>query len=206
MLKPSTPGLTTPLAVHRGGADVAVHSVVKSFGPIEALRGVSLKVATSEFVAITGPSGSGKSTLLNLIGSLDRPDCGTITVAGAPVPDPHHAVGFRHQVVGFVFQDNLLLPLLSAQANVEAALLAAGVGRSERHRRSAELLAEVGLADRVHLPPPSSRADSGRRSHWRARSPTTRACYWPTSQRERSTQRVPSGRSTCSRRCARSTA
>jgi ABC-type lipoprotein export system ATPase subunit len=135
------------------GADVQVDEVKKSFGPIEALRGISLSIAPAEFVTITGPSGSGKSTLLNLIGSLDRPDSGTITVAGEPVPDPRHAIEFRRRMVAFVFQDNLLLPYLSAQRNVEAALLAAGVSHRERRRRSSELLAEVGLADRIeHLP------------------------------------------------------
>jgi putative ABC transport system ATP-binding protein len=136
-----------------GGAAVVADEVFKSFGPISALRGVSLSVAPSEFVTITGPSGSGKSTLLNMIGSLDRPDKGTITVAGEPVPEPRLAVGFRRQMVGFVFQDNLLLPYLSAQGNIEAALLGAGVGRRERRERSLKLLAEVGLADRAqHLP------------------------------------------------------
>jgi putative ABC transport system ATP-binding protein len=135
------------------GADVVVQDAVKSFGPIRALRGVSLVIAASEFVTITGPSGSGKSTLLNLIGSLDRPDSGVVTVAGMPVPEPRRATEFRRHVVGFVFQDNLLLPYLSAQGNVEAPLIAAGIGRRERHRRSAELLGEVGLADRAeHLP------------------------------------------------------
>jgi putative ABC transport system ATP-binding protein len=135
------------------GAEIEVDEVVRSFGPIRALRGVSLTIARSEFVAVTGPSGSGKSTLLNLIGSLDRPDSGEIRVAGAPVPDPRHAVEFRLRTVGFVFQDNLLLEQLSAQGNIEAALLGGGVGRRDRHRRSAELLAEVGLADRCrHLP------------------------------------------------------
>ncbi|HSC02324.1 MAG TPA: ABC transporter ATP-binding protein [Solirubrobacteraceae bacterium] len=135
------------------GADVAVADVVRSFGPIEALRGVSLAIAASEFVTITGPSGSGKSTLLNLIGSLDRPDSGTITVCGLAVPEPRLAVEFRRGMVGFVFQDNLLLPYLSAQSNIETALLAAGVAHRERRRRSAELLAEVGLLDRArHLP------------------------------------------------------
>src|ERR1700745_3077284 len=100
----------------RGGGDVAVRDVTKSFGPIQALRGVSLTVAPSEFVTINGPSGSGKSTLLNLIGSLEPPDSGAIVVAGDPVPDPRHAVEFRRRVVGFVFQDNLLLPYLTAQA------------------------------------------------------------------------------------------
>ena len=135
------------------GADVDVRDVTRSFGPIRALRGVSLTVARSEFVTITGPSGSGKSTLLNLIGSLDRPDLGTILVAGAPVPDPQLAVEFRRHMVGFVFQENLLLPYLSAQGNIEASLLGAGVGRRERRSRSSELLAEVGLLGRAdHLP------------------------------------------------------
>jgi putative ABC transport system ATP-binding protein len=137
----------------RGGASVQAESVVKRFGPIEALRGVSLEVASSEWVTITGPSGSGKSTLLNLIGSLDRADAGEILVDGRPVPEPREAVQFRRRCVGFVFQDNLLLPYLSAQGNVETALLATGLGRQERHQRSRELLAEVGLEDRAeHLP------------------------------------------------------
>ena len=148
---PSARTTATPRPVR--GADVAIEDVVKSFGPIEALRGVSLAIAGSEFVTITGPSGSGKSTLLILIGCLDRPDSGTIAVAGMAVPEPRHAVDFRRRIVGFVFQDNLLLPYLSAQSNIEAALLAAGVGRRERHRRSSELLSEVGLLDRAaHLP------------------------------------------------------
>jgi putative ABC transport system ATP-binding protein len=127
--------------------------VVKSYGRIRALRGISLVVAASEFVTITGPSGSGKSTLLNLIGSLDRPDSGTITVAGSPVPEPRDALDFRRHMVGFVFQDNPLLPYLSAQGNIETALLGAGMGRRERRQRSAELLEEVGLADRSdHVP------------------------------------------------------
>lgn len=136
-----------------GGAGVDVVDVVKSYGPIAALRGVSMTVAPSEFVTITGPSGSGKSTLLNLIGSLDRPDAGHVTVAGVRVPDPRHAKEFRRQMVGFVFQDTLLLPYLSAQGNVEAALLATGMGHRERRQRSRELLAEVGLAGREHNVP-----------------------------------------------------
>lgn len=136
-----------------GGVPVSVREVTKSYGRIRALRGVSLEVSPAEFVTVTGPSGSGKSTLLNLIGSLDRPDTGTIAVDGRAVPEPRQALDFRRHMVGFVFQDNPLLPYLSAQGNVETALLAAGVGRRERHQRSGELLDEVGLSDRAgHLP------------------------------------------------------
>ncbi len=135
------------------GADVEARDVVKSYGPIQALRGVSLSAAPAEFLTITGPSGSGKSTLLNIIGSLARADSGTVLVGGTPVPEPRDAVEFRRSTVGFVFQDNPLLPYLSAQGNVESALLASGVGRRERHERSAELLDEVGLVGRAeHLP------------------------------------------------------
>ncbi len=135
------------------GAEVRVHNVVKSFGPIAALRGVSLSAAPSEWLTITGPSGSGKSTLLNVIGSLTRADSGMILVDGAPVPPPQEAVEFRRHTVGFVFQDNPLLPYLSAQANIESALLAVGAARRERRERALELLEEVGLSGRAeHLP------------------------------------------------------
>jgi ABC-type lipoprotein export system ATPase subunit len=139
-----------PAADASGGAEVAVDDVAKTYGQIKALRGVTLTVAAGEWVTITGPSGSGKSTLLNLIGSLDRPDAGSILVDGIPVPAPREAIEFRRHVVGFVFQDNLLLPYLSAQSNIETALLATGVARQERHERSLELLDEVGLAARAH--------------------------------------------------------
>ncbi len=128
-------------------------NVVKTYGAVAALRGASLEVAAREFVALTGPSGAGKSTLLNLVGALDRPDSGTIEVDGRPVPAPRDAVEFRRRLVGFVFQDHLLLPYLSAQSNVETALMATGVGRHERQRRSRDLLDEVGVGHRVqHLP------------------------------------------------------
>jgi putative ABC transport system ATP-binding protein len=133
-----------------GGSTVLVEGVTKRFGTVQALRGLSLSVASGEFVTITGPSGSGKSTLLGLIGSLDRPDTGRVDVDGSPVPAPRQAVAFRRHVVGFVFQDNLLLPYLSAQANVESALYATHVHRRERAERSAQLLQEVGIADRAH--------------------------------------------------------
>ena len=144
-----SPGSRAPRSGHRPGATgvLTSSSLMSSDRSDRSTRSasVSLTVAASEFVTITGPSGSGKSTLLNLIGSLDRPDDGTITVDGFPVPEPRRAVEFRRHMVGFVFQDNLLLPYLSARSNIEAALLAAGVDHRERRRRSSELLAEVGL-------------------------------------------------------------
>jgi len=130
-----------------------VEAVSKSFGRIEALRGVSLEVVPGEWVTITGPSGSGKTTLLNLIGSLEVPEAGRVLVDSEPVPSPARAVQFRREVVGFVFQDSLLLPYLTAQANVETALISVSMHRTERHERARDLLAEVGLTDRAsHIP------------------------------------------------------
>jgi ABC-type lipoprotein export system ATPase subunit len=135
------------------GATVVVEDVHKSFGRVRALRGVSMAVAGGEFLTITGPSGSGKTTLLSLIGALERADEGRIEVDGSPVPEHHRAIEFRRRVVGFVFQDNQLMPYLTARSNVETAMLAAGVGRHERHQRALQLLADVGLGDRVeHVP------------------------------------------------------
>jgi len=129
----------------------------------------------AEWVTITGPAGSGKSTLLNVIGSLTRADSGTILVDGRPVPPPQEAVEFRRHTVGFVFQDNPLLSYLSAQGNVESALLPIGVGRRERHERSLELLKEVGASRPGRAPPGRALgAASGRRWRSRGRSPTTR--------------------------------
>jgi ABC-type lipoprotein export system ATPase subunit len=136
------------------GAAVAVEHVSKTYGGrVAALRDASLRLAPGDFAALTGPSGSGKSTLLNLIGSLDRPDGGTIEVAGQSIADLRRPDRFRRDVLGFVFQFHHLLPMLTARENVEVPLIAAGVRASERAVRTGELLAEVGLEGRAtHLP------------------------------------------------------
>jgi ABC-type lipoprotein export system ATPase subunit len=137
-----------------GGAEVIVEHVSKSYDSrIVALRDVSLRIEPGEFVSLTGPSGCGKSTLLNLIGSLARPDSGDIRVDGVSVPGLDSPAAYRRSTVGFVFQLHHLLPMLSAGNNVEVPLIGTGLGRRERRERARELLAEVGLAERVdHLP------------------------------------------------------
>jgi len=135
------------------GAAVSVEDVSRRFGTIRALSHVSLNVAPAELVAVTGRSGSGKSTLLNLIGGLDNPDGGRIRIDGEPIWERSDTVTARRELVGFVFQQHLLLGELSARANVEVPLIGAGVGSAARRRRALELLDEVGLADRAeHLP------------------------------------------------------
>jgi len=133
------------------GAEVAVEGVSRIFGKIQALRDVDLHVAGGEMLAVTGHSGSGKSTLLNMIGGLDQPSSGRILIDGHAVWErsSSEVVRARRDLVGFVFQQHLLLPNLDAVSNVEVPLIGAGVGRHERRRRAMELLDEVGLANRA---------------------------------------------------------
>ncbi len=112
------------------------------------LDGVSLHLDPGEFVGLTGSSGSGKSTLLNIIGGLDRPDSGSVTVNGLDLTALRRPVAYRREVVGFVFQSHHLLPTLSVQQNVELPLVAAHVHRRERVRRARALIEKAGLAGR----------------------------------------------------------
>jgi putative ABC transport system ATP-binding protein len=137
-----------------GGAAIVVDGVRKSFegGRVPALRDVSFSVASGELVALTGASGSGKSTLLNLIGALDKPDAGTITVDGQRLDDLDRPSEYRAAMIGFVFQAHNLLPTLTASENVQAAMFGRR-SRRDRRARAEELLAEVGLEERVDARP-----------------------------------------------------
>jgi putative ABC transport system ATP-binding protein len=132
---------------------VRAEHVSKSYGRIEALRDVSLEVAPGEAVALTGPSGCGKTTLLNVIASIERADSGRVTVDEVVVTELSNPTTYRRETIGIVFQLHHLVPMLTARANVELPLIAAGVPRAERHRRAAELLAEVGLSERAEQHP-----------------------------------------------------
>lgn len=120
--------------------------------PVHAVRGVSLDVHAGEWVAIVGPSGCGKSTLLNLLGAIDRPTSGSITIAGRDVArmDDAEATRFRLTGIGFVFQRFYLMPTLSAAENVELPMAEARRPRTrdERAARALELLRYVGLEAR----------------------------------------------------------
>ena len=138
-----------------GGVEVVVEHVRKSFegGRIRALEDVSLRLAPGEFVALTGASGCGKSTLLNLIGALDRPDAGSVAVGGELLERLGDPSEYRAATVGFVFQFHNLMPTLSALENVQVPMMGRGISRAERERRARELLADVGLSDRVSSSP-----------------------------------------------------
>jgi len=122
---------------------------------VEALRGVDLEVYDGELVAIVGPSGSGKSTLMNLIGCLDTPTDGTYRLSGEVVAGlrKEQLATIRNRRVGFVFQNFNLLPQITAYENVEMPLLFGGVSKRKRKQRVEELMARVGLGDRMHHKP-----------------------------------------------------
>ncbi|WP_298338000.1 ABC transporter ATP-binding protein [Ferrimicrobium sp.] len=122
---------------------------------VEALRGVSFTVVAKEYIAITGPSGSGKSTLMHLIGCLDVPTSGDLSIAGELVRDLSQAqlAEIRNRRIGFVFQQFNLLRTMTALRNVELPLLYAGVPRKERRERAAALLERVGLGNHLNHRP-----------------------------------------------------
>ena len=123
---------------------------------IPALRGVSFEIDPASFVSFIGPSGSGKTTLLNLIGCLDKPTTGRITVAGADVEklDRRQGAAFRGANIGFIFQDFNLLPVLTAYENIEYPLIMVQkIPPAERRRRVTALLETVGMADQANKRP-----------------------------------------------------
>jgi putative ABC transport system ATP-binding protein len=122
--------------------------------PVNALRGVNLKVEKGDFLAILGPSGSGKSTLLNMIGALDNPTDGNVFIEGVDVSTLNdNSLADLRRRIGFVFQFFNLIPRLSARGNVELTMAIPGLGKKERIKRAEELLETVGLKERVNHKP-----------------------------------------------------
>lgn len=124
-------------------------------GRIAVLRGLDLEVRQGEVVAITGASGVGKTTLLHVLGALDRPDAGSLRLAGEEVArlSEREAAAFRNRNVGFVFQHHRLLPELTALENASLPLRIRRVPREPAEARAAQLLGELGLAERLHHRP-----------------------------------------------------
>lgn len=122
--------------------------------PVEALRGANLKVEKGDFLAILGPSGSGKSTLLNLIGALDKPTDGRLSIENVDVStlNDNQLTDLRRRI-GFVFQFFNLIPRFTVLQNVELSLSIAGADKAERRKRAEDLLETVGLRDRMNHKP-----------------------------------------------------
>jgi len=134
---------------------IITKNLVKTFeeGRVMALNGVDLEVREGEFIAIMGPSGSGKSTLLNMIGALDRPTSGKVTVDGVDLSKVKNLDELRAKKIGFVFQLHNLLPVLTARENVEIPMFELGLPNKERVKKAEELLIQVGLKERLGFVP-----------------------------------------------------
>jgi len=159
---------------------------------VEVFHGIDLEIAQGDFVALMGPSGSGKTTLLNLIGGLDQPSTGSVAVAGERIDSlsGSRLAKWRARHIGFVFQFYNLMPMLTAQRNVELPLLLTSLSASQRKRNAEAALAVVGLAERArHKPNELSGGQAQRVAIARAlvADPTLLVCDEPTGDLDRST-------------------
>lgn len=134
---------------------IDVKGITKSFGKLQVLKGIDLHINKGEVVSIVGPSGAGKTTLLQIIGTLDKPDSGSVVIDDVDVSklSTGKLADFRNEHIGFVFQFHQLLPEFTALENVMIQAFINGKGRSEAKQRAMELLEFMGLADRAgHKP------------------------------------------------------
>ena len=173
---------------------VSLRNVTKSYTrgkqKVEVLHGVDLDIARGEFLALMGPSGSGKTTTLNLIAGLDQPTSGEVSVAGSRIDRLARGplADWRARHIGFIFQFYNLLPVLSAEANVEVPLLLTNLSRSQRRERVKTALELVGLSDRArHKPAELSGGQQQRVAIARAvvADPTLLVCDEPTGDLDR---------------------
>jgi len=134
---------------------IEIRGIKKSFGTLEVLKGIDLDIERGKIVSIVGASGAGKTTLLQIMGTLDKPDSGSVVIDGVNVMNLSDAKrsAFRNKHMGFVFQFHQLLPEFSALENVMMPALIGGVSRREAKRRAEELLAFMGLSDRASHKP-----------------------------------------------------
>ena len=134
---------------------IKANDITKSFGPLQVLKGIDLTVGKGEIVSIVGKSGAGKTTLLHILGSLDKPDSGSVTLAGTDITQlkDRELSDFRNRHIGFVFQFHQLLPEFSALANVMMPALIAGIPNSKARCQGLELLDFLNLADRAKHKP-----------------------------------------------------
>lgn len=134
---------------------IDIHNIHKSFGQLEVLKGIDLHIGKGEVVSIVGPSGAGKTTLLQIMGTLDKPDAGSLFIAGHDVLklNRRQLARFRCEHIGFVFQFHQLLPEFTALENVMIPALIAKRNKSEARQRALQLLEYLKLADRANHKP-----------------------------------------------------
>ena len=134
---------------------IRVEDIHKSFGSLEVLKGVDLEIQKGEIVSIIGKSGAGKTTLLQIIGTLDRPDSGSVVIDGVDVfaLKEKELADFRNRHIGFIFQFHQLLPEFNALENVMMPAMIARMSEKETELRAVQLLTELGMAERLtHKP------------------------------------------------------
>ena len=134
---------------------IELRNITKSYDGLEVLRGINLDISRSEIVAITGPSGAGKTTLLQIMGSLDRPDTGSVAFGGTSILElsDKRLAQFRNRNIGFVFQFHQLLPEFTLEENVMLPALIGGMSRRQAMARAGELIGYLGLTERAsHRP------------------------------------------------------
>ncbi len=134
---------------------IEIENLAKRFGNLEVLKGISLKVKKGEVISIVGPSGAGKTTLLQLIGTLDKPNSGSIRFNGEELTkmSEKRLAKFRNKHIGFVFQFHQLLPEFTALENIIIPALIAGSNRKEAEKEAMELLRILGIEERAHHKP-----------------------------------------------------
>ena len=134
---------------------IDIKGITKSFGSLEVLKGIDLHIDKGEIVSIVGPSGAGKTTLLQIIGSLDKPDSGSVIVDGIDTTrlSSKRLSDFRNRHIGFVFQFHQLLPEFTAIENIMIPAYIAGVSPKAARQRAEELLGFMGMSDRAHHKP-----------------------------------------------------
>lgn len=134
---------------------IDIKDITKSFGNLQVLKGIDLHINRGEVVSIVGPSGAGKTTLLQIIGTLDKPDSGSVCIDGVDVSTlgKKKLSDFRNQHIGFVFQFHQLLPEFTAIENIMIPAFIAGKSKGEAKKRAQELLAFMGLTDRADHKP-----------------------------------------------------
>lgn len=134
---------------------IEIQGITKSFGSLQVLKGIDLHIDKGEVVSIVGPSGAGKTTLLQIIGTLDRPDSGSVRVDGVDTTKLSQKAlsDFRNRHLGFVFQFHQLLPEFTALENIMIPAYIGGKGTKEAKARAQELLQFMGLTDRAHHKP-----------------------------------------------------
>lgn len=134
---------------------IEINDIKKSFGSLQVLKGIDLRIGKGEIVSIVGPSGAGKTTLLQIIGTLDKPDSGTIKIDGIDISSlsAGKLADFRNRHIGFVFQFHRLLPEFTAIENIMIPAYIGGTNKSEAKKRAKELLEFMGLTDRAEHKP-----------------------------------------------------